>query len=861
MSVRNHRPRSQGFVLIAALLLMFLLSGIAVGVLMLTNSEIHIGSNDKETNVAFYGAESGMEKLTSDLAALYDAKQAPSTADIQALTNSYNMPNNTMVGPMTYAESITFPVDANGNPVKPKAQVISAGPDSGLTALIIPMTLTVNATRPSSAAANITRNVEVALIPVFQFGVFSDSDLSYFPGPPFAFAGRVHTNGNFFPTPNSGPLVFGSKITVAGEIVRDYMANGLPTTSSYNGGVYVPNANGGCDAAIARVGAPQSGETNCLSYDKSSESWQNGIPATGNGNPSWISTSTVSFNGFIGNPRSTGVKKLVLPFVSGGGSQIEIVRKPPAAEAATSTLGTSRLYNKATIRVLLASNIQDLHPERGTGALDAEDVDLGAASAAGTTFGGTAVAYANPGVDAAWKAPTSVGASNSKFPLVDGFLRVEYQDANNVWHGVTHEWLNLGLGRDDFPPTVIGGDKYNANAILRLEELADTNADGVADRTAVGTNTSWYPINFYDPREGEVRDTKVAGPTCKINGIMNAVELDAGNLSQWLKGKNGVSGTLVGYKAQNGYLLYFSDRRGMQPSPTGNTANPKNTLTGEYGFEDVINGPTLQPGLPDGKLDAGEKVDDNAAATPDTWGAATVGDGFEIPTAAAGYPYAAINCTTAGRMNKVTGARHVLRLIDGALGNLPLPPGSTGINGGGFTVASENPVYVWGDYNASVASGYADVNHSAAAILADSLTLLSNSWNDLNDMANPADQSKRVATTTYYRMAIAAGKNITFSNPAGAISPDWGSDGGLHNFLRYLENWGGIALNYNGSLVSLYYSQYNTGTFKCCVTVYNAPNRKYQFDTLFLDPANLPPGTPEFQDIVNLTYRQDFTPY
>jgi PilX N-terminal len=858
----KHQSRSQGFILIAALLLLFLLSGVAVGVMMLTNSEIRIGGNDKESNMAFYGAESGMEKLTSDLSALYQANQAPSAAAIQNLTNT--PPNSSMVGPMTYAETITFPVDAAGNPLPPKSQVISSGPNAGLTALIIPMTLQVNALRPSNAAANITRNVEVALIPVFQFGVFSDSDLSYFPGPPFAFAGRVHTNGNFFPTPNSGPLIFGSKITVVGEIVRDFMANGYGTTSSYNGNVYVPNANGGCDLAIARVGAPLGGETNCLSYDKTSESWQSGIPPAGNANPTWISTSTVSFNGFIGNPRSTGVKKLILPFVQGGSSQIEIVRKPPAAEVATSTLGASRLYNKANIRVLLATKLKDLHPERSVAALDAEDVDLGAASVAGTLFGGDAVAYANPAVDAAWKAPTSVGAPATPFPLVDGYLRVEYKDGAGVWHGVTHEWLNLGFGRDVNPPVNIGADKYNPNAILRLQELADTNSDGIADRTNVAKGTSWYPINFYDAREGDVRDTIVTAPTtttCAINGIMNAVEIDAGNLRQWLQGALPGSGASVEFTSQNGYLLYFSDRRGMQPSPTGNTVNPANTLTGEYGFEDVINNPISLTGLPDGILDNGEKVDGNTSPLPDTWGAALDGDGFEVLTASAGFPYTAINCLTQGRMNKVTGARHVLRLIDGSLGNLPLPPGSNGINGGGFTVASENPVYVLGDYNASVASGYADANHAAAAVLADAVTLLSNSWSDRVDMTNPTDRSKRVATTTYYRLAIAAGKNITFSNPTGVISKDWGTDGGLHNFLRYLEDWNTINLNYNGSLVSLYYSQYATGTFKCCNTVYNAPNRKYQFDTLFLNPSNLPPGTPEFQDVVNLSYRQDFTPY
>ena len=82
----------------------------------------------------------------------------------------------------------------------------------------------------------------------------------------------------------------------------------------------------------------------------------------------------------------------------------------------------------------------------------------------------------------------------------------------------------------------------------------------------------------------------------------------------------------------------------------------------------------------------------------------------------------------------------------------------------------------------------------------------------------------------------------------------------MHNFLRYIEQWPGN-LNYNGSLVSLFYSQYATGVFKCCTTVYSPPNRVYQFDSLFLNPNNLPPGTPQFEDVNNVSYRQDFTPY
>jgi hypothetical protein len=81
---------------------------------------------------------------------------------------------------------------------------------------------------------------------------------------------------------------------------------------------------------------------------------------------------------------------------------------------------------------------------------------------------------------------------------------------------------------------------------------------------------------------------------------------------------------------------------------------------------------------------------------------------------------------------------------------------------------------------------------------------------------------------------------------------------------HFLEDWGGQksqqSLNYKGSLVSLYYATYATGTYKCCNLVYNPPNRVYIFDPLFSLPQNLPPGTPMFRNVDNLSYRQVQTP-
>ena len=173
--MRQGKNSSQGFTLIAALLIMVLLSGVAVGLFYMVTNESRMGGNDLEANQAFYGAESGMEKLTADLSSLYAQFQVPKNNQIQNLINF--PPTSAMVSGMTYNETITYPVDGAGNP-KSSFNTISAGSNQGLYAEIIPMSLQVVATRPSGATVNITRNVEIALIPVFQFGVFCGYDCS-----------------------------------------------------------------------------------------------------------------------------------------------------------------------------------------------------------------------------------------------------------------------------------------------------------------------------------------------------------------------------------------------------------------------------------------------------------------------------------------------------------------------------------------------------------------------------------------------------------------------------------------------------------------------------------------------------------
>ncbi|HEX4488271.1 MAG TPA: hypothetical protein VH088_18480 [Terriglobales bacterium] len=951
---------SRGFTLIASLMLMMLMSVVAIGLLMMVNTESRVGSSDLENNAAYHSAEGAMEKMASDLNGMYSSILAPSSNDIQNLKNLAPT-NDPMV---TYPDYTLTPHTKSDGTLNTGWGKISSGAYKDLYAQVLQVDLLATAQRRLGDQVSMMRTVEVAMIPVFQFGVFSDSDLGFYSSPDLDFNGRVHTNGDLYlGVANGNTITFHDKITAYGEVIRTQLPNGLDASSNNDGGtVNILTASQGCDSS-PRL---------CRSMAQSEGSVVNGPGSAYNS--IWQNVSTSTYNSWIidgdwGKGKGTGVKPLNLPFVQGTTQPYQIIRRPPAGEQASSVLGSSRLYNQAQIRVLLS----DSPAELPGGTADTQNIRLanvddtrgGAvakysdgvpattpaglpALAAGATYntffaeGSNAIPTLNlglwdwPNVPLAGTQPLTdyngaattpvfqasaaalpalsftaaspyyvVPAANTiaRWNLIDGYIRVEIRKADNTYAPVTKEWLELGFARGLGMPNGAGTNPINPKAILILQKLADRNENGVLDAAAAnkpgdllldtvsnsvyygsskdltavnaGTNhktrNNWYPINFYDAREGEMRDNVRSDLSCSVNGVMNAIEVDVANLRDWLR--NSATGQTVESVSQNGYILYFSDRRGMLPNP-----NNGNLKEGEYGFEDVINssaggGLTAAPDgvletLPPNKTQSPEDVNFNGKL--DRYGASDLGLGFN--TAITTNPYVRLaNCPLTARKNWVSGARHVLKLVDGNMGSLPRRIQADGSDGGGFTVASENPVYIQGDYNTNstdptwASPTATEPNHASAAVIADTVTLLSTAWSESMSLDQPSDANSggaRPANTTRYRTAIAAGKTINFPNPnwSGGVLYGYGTDGGLHNFLRFLENWSNDALYYKGSLVSLYYSTYATGTFKCCgYAVYQPPDRNYVFDQLFAKPDGLPPGTPSFRDVENLSYHQTFT--
>jgi hypothetical protein len=436
--------------------------------------------------------------------------------------------------------------------------------------------------------------------------------------------------------------------------------------------------------------------------------------------------------------------------------------------------------------------------------------------------------------------------SPSATSQIGGFIKIERQDANNNWFDVTAEILGLGFAAPNQEGTICADP--TPNAVIRIQRLRD-NGGSCAYAGSVDYRDYW-PNVLFDAREATYRDQATTAPMT-MGGVMNYVAIDVANLKRWLNGTIGVTGTQA--LNNNGYIVYFSDRRGNHDDSQAGAPE-----TGEYGNEDSVNSAAGSgSSVANGVLEGGE--DRNESTTLETYGAtpsAVALYGASAPFNNTSTPLTQIPATNAAqaRVNRQVFFRRALKLVNG------------GINGGvnnlpdaGLTVATENGVYVQGNYNATSTDPEAEPNRPAA-VIADSIVILSNSWTDARSLNSPNDRAGRPATNTGYRFAMIAGKSIPFPKPSWATLGNWGTDGGVHNFMRMLEDWGSATTYYRGSMVSLYTARQFIGMFKNNSNVYLQGDRDFAFDTDFLQPSLLPPGTPMFRDVNTLRFRQILRP-
>jgi Tfp pilus assembly protein PilX len=998
------RHNERGIALLTTLMVMMLISALLVGFTAVVMSDQRYRFIDRDRGQAFYAASGGLEKLTADLGNLFLTAVAPTQAQLTALTTSTAKP---VISGITFTAPLTpdtLPTSAltrcaapnaaatvgtpgytlrycatpAGTPTTSTTAPIKTGPYEGLIALQMPFQLDVSARTATNGEAHLVRSMEAVAIPVFQFGIFSDVDLSFFAGPNFSFGGRVHTNGNLFLSQGTGAtLTLSDKVTAVQEIVRQRMQNGvsIDTAPAHAGTVNMAQSPGVYRALLRTEGSVVDGLQSALNE------------------PLWHSTSLSTYNSWIRNGR-TGARPLNLALIMAGGTNAALIRRPPANEDNTNpVLLGERLFTKASLRIMLSDNANDItslpgvtpaapvqldgawrttpvnngvgtytfdptHPPvarvqtlataqitggaaNGTNRTltvaagvpaffkvpDTIQVTQGASvwTLTGCSATKTAIAFTctavNPAHGANTAMPATVSADvatvdgnvNVQTPLtatwnggsltvsantmlfapesffvnndlvscggytattftnctlpntiaapatlttasastagtgsIGGFIKMERGNADGTWTDVTMEILNYGIAGPNLAGTNCDPAGNLSNSIVRLQRLRDNNwATCPYPQGANSVSTDYWPNVLFDTREALQRD--VAAGTLVLGGAMHYVSVDATNLSRWFMGLapyNLGTGNLS--KTDNGgYTLYFSDRR--------NNRDAASLETGDYGWEDFINPNTN--GVPNNALDPGEDV--NQDNVFDVYGGVpnyngqynTVPPGALAPLTTAAGPTTGLTRGEA-QVNRAILFRRALKLTNGT--NIRAATGITGLS-----VVSENPVYVQGDWNAPGGT-FASV-HAATAVMADSVTLLSNAWTDTISFTTPYVSGGRSrGAPTWYRLAIISGKGIAFANPPATVS-DFGTDGGAHNFLRYLES-GGFTVNYRGSMATFFFNRQGTGTYKCCVTVYGAPPRAYAFDVDFLNPALLPPNTPMFRDLNAVGFAQDMRP-
>lgn len=346
------------------------------------------------------------------------------------------------------------------------------------------------------------------------------------------------------------------------------------------------------------------------------------------------------------------------------------------------------------------------------------------------------------------------------------------------------------------------------------------------------------------------------------NLTVNPIIIDVSNLANWSATNLNLSGQLAAARGSsdgNVSSIYVADLRSTSTaSITTNSTLSTNYVTNSTTSATYPAGnfaPPVAAGyiVPPVGTNAGTWVSNSVTApSPGTYVAGTLttnGSGFNkrytYETHATSYTYgvisiSSINTNYSYLTNLSPSSQPGIVLSNGAV----LPSGSSQL---GLAVATPDPVYIVGNWNVQTsANGTSDAGQNSttytypSAIYADAVTILSSSWNPAN---SAAPISSRAATSDTVNAAI-----LTGNVPSNGEN----YSGGVENFLRFLEDWTGQTLTYNGSLVCLFSSEVANQAWsqEDVGSVYNPPVRNWAYDTNFNNPAKQPPMMPDIRTVL-----------
>lgn len=964
-NVKVANGSQNGAALAIAIIIMAILAVIAMTALAFSSSEARIAGSDLQRSQTFYAASAGLEKMTSDFSDLFRIKMNPTAADLVLIENS--PPPALVAEGFSYNQNIEEDAERlaelrtiQGLPsnIYPRVNLPS-GPYAGLYASIIPYKMSSKALMDNTGAeVELERDFNNYLVPLFQFGIFSNDDIEVHPGPLMTFNGRVHGNKNIYALRNTKFL---SRLTMGGEFVRDAWRSGAPNVSSGNTNVWVEvsgiNVNSSLGNGSVKAGSGYVGGPNFPSAGPGDRGYFPGSP-DGVANTTWeiesVKPASTGVSDRFGGKvltNTTGASELKMPLELAGNSSAEIIKR--ALPSDDYVLTDARYHNKSQIRILIddwdagsgVANVAGIPPGKGVQLSAFVPVKLGTDGALRRVS--DAGAYLDAPIKQR-KPDTSVvdakivrgvktagEASGLEWiPPGSGLnarILIEIVRPDGTALDVTTEILSMGmtvgepngivyLQRPIWAAFVQGSRDRDGNGVDLVGLTQDASkriADGeitpapgfdatighISQSTfddEVGTVTreasppgvydAIYPISVYNVREGWYQSSMVEDNVYE-RGITSVVDINMRNLARWLDGvydTNLLSGTnavSTNINGQEGYVVYFSDRRGdsKQVEYLSDGSNYTST-NGIVDNEDIYE---------NGTLDSGEDVIDFGWGPGATPKAGTLQKNLaELPSVGFTFApgaYADLRARSMAVLQRpVTYFRRSARLFNAERLSITAAAGKLSPVKG-ITFSSENMVYVWGNYNttgvSSIPAGGSTLNDGGylgpqvpSSIVSDAFFPLSKTWFDALPAWRPEGSSDaRNMLGTEYRMAdsgtisVSQGTAVragiiggtTISSMTAFPGRDSAGDrrsGGIVNYPRFLEVWG---LNgniktwsYTGSFVALFNSTQAIAQWENKTSIiYMPPRRNWSFDETFLTPNKIPPGTPFFQYVQSTGFR------
>ena len=480
MFLENNRKnrKERGAALAVSLIVVAILSIIALTALAFSSTEARIAGSDLQRTQTFYAAEASMEKMTNDFSNLFRRKISPTAADLYTISHTYSTPLQaegfdffqTLDEDMVRLNEMRATQGLPNN-IYPRIN-IAEGPYAGLYASIIPYKMTSTAKREiTRTEVKLEREFNNYLVPLFQFGMFSNEDIEIHPGPLMTFNGRIHTNQNIYALRNTKFL---NRITAAGEFVRDATRGGEANMSSGNNNVWVEVGGYNVQSELTKGSVMSgSGTVGGPNFTASSIGFRGFFPAR----PTALLIRFGMQFGSSGKRQSESFRRtsydeydgrndFKIPLELAGNSPAELIKRSLPSDS--ELLASSRFHTKSEIRILLddetagsgAGNVAGIPAGKGVLLSQFMPTALNGGNVLklidnGGTISGAAIKQANP-VDATLQDTSFVRTLKKVVPSVntnyippgsgvEGRILIEIVKPDGTAVDVTQTILSMGV--------------------------------------------------------------------------------------------------------------------------------------------------------------------------------------------------------------------------------------------------------------------------------------------------------------------------------------------------------------------------------------------------------------------------------